>query len=282
MRAFLDWLSRYSHWLVLLLLEGISLALLVSFNRYQGSVWFSGANYVVGKVDEWRYAMVAYAGLGERNRELTERNIQLECELEQLRTEVAGLTHDSSYTERAMARRLQDMPMLPARVISNSIRLHDNYVTIDRGARDGVQPKMGVVSGTGIVGIVSHVTDRYAVIMSVLNSKSSISCRIRGNDYFGYLHWRGGNVLTAQLDDVPRHAPCKVGDAVETSGLSNVFPAGIFVGRVVQIRDSLDGLSFQLIVQLSTDLAKLRDVAVILSDQSADSVSARPNEVAGP
>ncbi len=272
MQGFLDWLSRYSHWLVLLLLEGGSLALLVSFNRYQGSVWFTGANYVVGRVEEWRHGMMSYIYLGERNRELTERNIQLERELEVLRAEVAELAHDSSYTERAVARRLQSARLLPARVISNSIRLSDNYLTIDRGARDGVRPKMGVVCGTGIVGIVSHVTDRYSVVMSILNSKSGISCRIRGNNYFGYLHWQGGNVLTVQLDDIPRHASCKVGDVVETSGFSNVFPAGIFVGRVMQIRDSKDGLSYQLLVQLSSDLANLRDVAVILDTPGMDDV----------
>lgn len=276
MRGILDWLSRYSHWLVLLLLEGISLYLLVSFNRYQGSVWFTGANRVVGRVEAWHQGMLTYISLGERNRELTERNIQLEQELEVLRTEVAELTHDSSYTERAMARRLHDTPLLPARVISNSIRLRDNYLTIDRGLLDGVRPEMGVVSGTGIVGIVSHVTDRYAVVMSILNSKSGISCRIRGNNYFGYLHWQGGDVLTAQLDDVPRHASFRVGDAVETSGFSNVFPPGIFVGRVVQIRDSQDGLSFQLTVRLSTDLANLRDVAVILNPQETHDTDTTP------
>lgn len=276
MRGILDWLSRYSHWLVLLLLEGISLYLLVSFNRYQGSVWFTGANRVVGRVEAWHQGMLTYISLGERNRELTERNIQLEQELEVLRTEVAELTHDSSYTERAMARRLHDTPLLQARVISNSIRLRDNYLTIDRGLLDGVRPEMGVVSGTGIVGIVSHVTDRYAVVMSILNSKSGISCRIRGNNYFGYLHWQGGDVLTAQLDDVPRHASFRVGDAVETSGFSNVFPPGIFVGRVVQIGDSQDGLSFQLMVRLSTDLANLRDVAVILNPQETHDTDTTP------
>ncbi len=268
MQSYFDWLSRYSHWLVLLLLEGISLVLLVSFNRYQGSVWFTGANYVVGQVEEWHQGVVSYIDLGERNRELTERNIQLEHELELLRTEVARITHDSSYTERLMARHLQKTPMLPARVISNSISLRDNYLTIDRGTADGVRPKMGVVSGTGIVGIVSHVTEHYSIVMSILNSKSGISCRIRGSNYFGYLHWQGGNVLTAVLDDVPRHASCKVGDVVETSGFSNVFPEGIFVGRVKQVRDSKDALSYQLLVQLSTDLANLRDVAVILETMS--------------
>jgi rod shape-determining protein MreC len=194
----------------------------------------------------------------------------LESELEVLRNEIAELKHDSSYTERVLAAKLRTYPTIQARVVNNSIAMRDNYLTIDKGAKDGVRPKMGVVCGTGVVGIVSHVTDHYAIVMSVLNSKSSISCRLRGSSYFGYLHWQGGNVLCATLDDVPRHANFKIGDAVETSGFSNVFPPGIFVGRVIQIKDSRDGLSFQLMVQLSSDLANIRDVAVVFNDHDSD------------
>lgn len=270
MQGIIDWIGKHSHWLVLLLLEGISLVLLVSFNSYQGSVWFSSANRVVGKVQEWQQNALDYLSLGDRNRELTARNIELETELEILRNEIAELKHDSSYTERALASRLQEYPTLSARIISNSITMRDNYLTIDKGSADGVRPKMGVVCGTGVVGIVSQVTEHYALVMSVLNSKSGISCRLRGSNYFGYLHWQGGNILSATLDDVPRHANFKIGDAVETSGFSKVFPPGIFVGRVIQIRDSRDGLSYQLTVQLSSDLANIRDVAVVLNDHDAN------------
>ena len=270
MQGIIDWINKYSHWLVLLLLESISLVLLVSFNSYQSSVWFSSANHIIGKVQEWQQNTLDYLSLGERNKKLTVRNIELESELEVLRNEIAELKHDSSYTERILATKLQKHPTIPARIIFNSITMRDNYLTIDKGSEDGIKPKMGVVCGTGIVGIVSQVTAHYAIVMSVLNSKSGISCRLRGRNYFGYLHWNGGNVLSATLDDVPRHANFKIGDAVETSGFSKVFPPGIFVGRVIQIRDSRDGLSYQLTVQLSSDLANIRDVAVVLNDHDTD------------
>lgn len=270
MQGIIDWIRKHYHWLVFLCLEVASLVLLLTFNSYQGSVWFSGANAAVGKIQQWRQECFSYFSLDDVNRELTTRNIFLEQELEILREEIAELTHDSSYTERALSGKLQECPMLPARVVFNSISLRDNYITIDKGSLDGVRPKMGVVCGTGVVGIVSHVTEHYAVVMSVLNSKSSVSCRLRGSNYFGYLHWHGGSVLTATLDDIPRHANFSIGDAVETSGFSNVFPPGIFVGRVRQIRDSRDGLSFQLAVQLAVDLAKVHDVAIILNNHDSD------------
>lgn len=270
MQGIIEWIRKYSHWLVLLLLESISLALLISFNDYQGSVWFSGANKVVGQIQEWQQDCLSYFKLGSRNHDLMLRNIQLEQELDRLRGEITHLTHDSTYTERLMTSVLQDYPVLPAFVTNNSITLRDNYITINKGTADGVRSGMGVVSGTGIVGIVSHVTEHYAQVMSVLNSKSGISCRLRGSNYFGYLHWQGNNILAVTLDDIPRHAKFKIGDTVETSGFSNVFPPGIFVGRVIRIADSKDGLSYQLTVQLSTDLGNLRDVAVILSDDDTD------------
>ena len=270
MQGIFDWLNKHSHWLVFLLLEAASLALLISFNSYQGSVWFTGANRFVGQVNEWQHNVISYISLGERNRDLTARNIILENELELLRSQLVTLKHDSSYTERALAARLKEYPVLPAVVINNSITLKDNYLTLDKGYKDGVRPTMGVVCGTGIVGIVSQVTEHYCTVMSVLNSKSSVSCRIRGSNYFGYLHWPGGNTPAAKLDDVPRHANFKIGDAVETSGFSNVFPPGIFVGKIVHIADSRDGLSYQLTIQLSSDLAKIRDVAVILNNHDTD------------
>ena len=138
------------------------------------------------------------------------------------------------------------------------------------GAKDGVKPEMGVVSGTGVVGIVSRVTDHYALVMSVLNSQSSISCRLRSTGYFGYLRWSGGNPLQASMDDVPRHAQVREGDIVETSGFSNVFPPGLFLGRVARINDSPDGMAYRLDVQMSTDLSCIRDVCVVAYESHAE------------
>lgn len=266
------WIKRYSHWLVLFMLESISICLVVSFNMYQGSVWFTSANAVAGTVLELEDGILAYIRLGKENSELVERNVYLQHEMEKLRAEIAQISHDSSYTERRQTALLDDYRICRAHVVSNSVMLKDNYLTIDKGRAEGVREEMGIVSGTGVVGIVSQVTEHRALVMSVLNSKSSISCRLRGSEYFGYLRWYGGSSICASLDDVPRHARFKLGDAVETSGFSSVFPAGIYVGKVIKARDSKDGLSYQLTIQLSTDMANLRNVAVILSENDTDSI----------
>jgi rod shape-determining protein MreC len=139
----------------------------------------------------------------------------------------------------------------------------DNLITISAGAADGVRQEMGVVCGTGLVGIVFLTSEHFSIVLPLLNSRSHISCRLRGSDYFGHLVWDGINPLYAQLDDIPRHARFNIGDIVETSGFSSVFPPGIFVGKVEAIGNSDDGLSYKLRVHLATDFTALQDVSVI-------------------
>jgi len=177
---------------------------------------------------------------------------------------------DSVYVDSLWEEALHGTVLIPGQVISNSVRRDDNFLTINRGSADGVRPEMGVLSGTGIVGIVSKTSPHYAMVMSVLNTQSSISCRLRGSEYFGYLRWQGGSPLRAYIDDIPRHARFELGDVVETSGFSSVFPPGIYVGRVADIHDSADGLAYQLEVELSTDLANVRDVCIVMQEHEEE------------
>ena len=122
---------------------------------------------------------------------------------------------------------------------------------------------MGVVDGNGVVGIVYDTSSHYSRVISVLNSKSSFSCKIVGSEYFGYLYWEYGDFRYAYLKDLPRHAECNLGDTVVTSGYSTVFPEGIMIGTVDDMADSNDGLSYLLKVKLATDFGKVSEVRVI-------------------
>lgn len=266
MEILFDKLRENIHWVVFLFLELLSGFLLFQFNSYQGSVWFTQANEASGWILSKERELLSFVHLKAQNDQLTLQNQALQEELADLRDAVNRLSNDSTYAQRMQAERLSHFHLVSAHVVGNSVNQKDNYLTINRGSADGIQPEMGVVSGTGVVGIVARVSPHYALVMSLLHSKSSISCRIRGTNYFGYLKWDGGSPLRAHIDDIPRHARCHVGDIVETSGYSNVFPQGIFMGRVSHIHDSADGLAYQLEVQLSTDLANIHSVCVITND----------------
>lgn len=263
MRNLLELLSRHSHWFLFVLLEALSFVLVFQYNSYQGSVWFSSANTVVGQVYEWESQVESFFSLTKANEELTLRNIALEQQVKGMRAKLAVATGDTNVLHDPLVQQLSGYRLIQAKVVSNSLDKVDNFITINKGSADGVRVDMGVVSGNGVVGIVYQVSPHYAVVIPVLNSHSSISCMIQDRGYFGYLHWNGGYRHLAYVDDVPRHAKFRKGDYVVTSGYSSVFPSGIRVGQIKYVFNSPDGLSYRLKVQLATDFGNLRDVVII-------------------
>ena len=268
MRNLLDFLYKYHHWLVFVLLEVVSVVLLFKYNSYQNSVWFTSANAVAGKVYEMESKLTSYMAMAELNEQLTLRNIYQERQLDQLRHLYAEATKDTTAAEREELAFLRNYQLIPAKVVENSIHKAENLITIDKGRKDGVEPDMGVACGNGVVGVVYLVSDHYSVVISALNAASSrISCSIRNRGYFGYLHWYGGDPSVAYVEDVPRHAKFNLGEWMVTSGFSSIFPSGVQVGKIEQVYNSSDGLSYKLKVRLSTDFGNLRDV-VVISDKS--------------
>ena len=278
MHDFIERITAYVHWALFLLLEALSGFLLFHNHHDQGSVWFTQVNTVDARVHEWEAKALSYLRMPAENAALARRNIILQQKLDALRHEDPPLPSRESSEQKVSPLRGDlegSFSLIPARIIDNSVRKRDNMIVIDVGSNNGVTPEMGVVSGTGVVGIVSAVTPHHALVMSILNSH--ISCRLRGTEYFGYLKWKGGTPLRAYMDDVPRHAHIQKGDVVETSGFSNVFPAGIFLGKVDKIKNSSDGLAYELEILLSTDLANIRHVNVInnLIKEELDSLMAQ-------
>lgn len=270
MHNLLDFLRKYNYVFLFLLLEIASFVLLFRFNNFQGSVWFTSANTVVATINGAYGDMMAYLNLQTVNRDLTQRNIVLQQQVEQLRVALAKASHDSTYTEKRIAEILSDYEMIPARVVSNTTRGSNNYLVIDRGSAHGVSTEMGVVGGGGVVGIVYLVEQHHSLVIPVTNKKSNISCRVRGQSYHGFLQWEGGSLRRAFVDDIPRYAAAKVGEVVETSGYSSMFPPGIFVGRVKKVGNSPDGQSYRLDVSLGTDFANIRDVSVIATPHKVE------------
>lgn len=263
MHNLIEFLQKNHHWFLFLLLEVASLVLLFQFNSYQGSVWFTSANYVSGKVYEADAAVRQFFSLTRVNDELTMRNIYLEKQVEQLSDRLAKATGDSTIAVAEQKRVLANFRVISAHVISNSIDKQDNLITLDKGSADGIKPDMGVACGTGIVGIVYQVSEHYSIVIPLLSSHSNISCKIQNKGYFGHLYWDGRSSRYAYVDGIPRHAHFKLYDKIETSGYSSVFPPGLMVGKILHVYNSPDGLSYRLMVELSTDFGNLRNVCVI-------------------
>ena len=263
MRNLLNFLLKYNYWFLFILLEVICFVLLFRFNNYQQSVYFTSANVVTGKVYEVSGSVSSYFHLKSVNEDLLDRNMLLEQQIANLENALRERQVDSVIVNSIRNLDNKDYQIFKAHVIRNSLNQADNYITLDKGSSSGIRPEMGVVDGNGVVGIVYKTSPNYSLVISVLNSKSSISCKIVGSEYFGYLKWEHGDSRYAYLKDLPRHAEFNLGDTVVTSGYSTVSPAGVMVGTVDDMSDSNDGLSYLLKIKLATDFGKLGDVRVI-------------------
>jgi rod shape-determining protein MreC len=263
MRNLLNFLIKYNYWLLFLALEAISFALLFHCNHYQESYFFNSANVVTGKVYELSGGISSYFHLKSVNRDLLDRNMELETKINNLEKSLKSDKVDSLDIVSLERLPRTSYYLYKANVINNSVNLTDNYITIDKGSLAGIRPEMGVVDANGVVGIVYQTSPHYSVVISVLNSKSNISCKIIGSNYFGSLKWDHSDSQHAYLEDLPRHAEFNLGDTIVTSGYSSVFPQGVMVGTVDDMGDSGNGLSYFLKIKLATDFGRVSDVRVI-------------------
>ena len=268
MRNLLEFLQRHHHWFLFVLFEALSMALLFQYNHYQGSVWFSTANALAGKVYEMNASVESFFTQARNNELLTQRNFYQERQLSQLRRLYQEATKTADPKELQELEKISQYKLIPAKVVTNELHKKNNLMTINRGSADGVEPGMGVACGQGVVGVTFLCSDHYTGVIPVLNSTSSrISCTIRNRGYFGVLRWYGEESGYAYVEDIPRHARFKRGEWVETNGFSSIFPAGVLVGQIAEVYNSRDGLSYKLKVRLSTDFGIVRDV-VVISDKS--------------
>ena len=264
MNTLLQFLYKHLHWIVFIVLEIICFVLLFSYNSFQGSVYLSTANSVSARVVSARSRVTNYFGLAEVNDRLATQNAALLQRVEELEALVALQQLDSLSQAEAVQRvHRTGYIITPAQIIDKSINRADNFMTLDRGTLDGVQPNMGVMSANGVVGVVYKCTEHYSLVMSLLNSKSSVSCKVQGSNDLGYLRWNGGDARYAMLHDLPRYSAVAVGDTIVTSGNSSFFPEGIMVGSVEELYPSSDGLSMTLKIALSAHFSQLERVFIM-------------------
>lgn len=263
MRKLILFLINHSPIFVYAFYLAVCLILLLKFNPYQQSVFFSSANEMAGRFYAMTNGITGYFGLREINRDLQKQNGNLEMELIRLREEVHRLGGDSLLTRTYADSVLARYDFQVAQVLSNSISKTRNYITLNKGRVDGVCSEMGVIDQNGIVGIVNVVSDHYAVAISLLNPKLRLSCKVKGSNYFGSLVWDGKDPRFAILEELPRHVKFVKGDTIITSGYSSVFPAGLMVGTVEAFSKQKNDNFYALKVKLSTDFSRLNDVRII-------------------
>jgi rod shape-determining protein MreC len=242
-----------------ILLEVLALVMVFSFNSFQKATYLNSANRLTGKIYDTYHSVTGYFGLTKINRELAQENARLRMYIENQPEFVANT--DSiflNFSEFDSVYRF-----IPAQIISNSVNRPFNYLTLNKGRKHGIKPDMGIISARGIVGVVGQVSESYAMGLSVLNQRWSISAKLKKNGYYGSLIWDGMDYRVASLTEIPLHVDIAVGDTVVTSGYSSIFPEGILVGTINNFSKP-DGENYYMVeVKLSVDFKSVSYVEVV-------------------
>ena len=289
MDKLLEFLHKYRHWFVFLILETIALVTYLSGSLYSRSLGWYATSAVFGRVNEMMTEGWSYVGLRPRNEELLRENARL-------RTAYTLLARQMQDAEaHGVLPRLHATDSLPidpsaviiARVVNRVTHTNEVYYTINKGRRDGIETDMGVMSASGVVGAVMAVSDHYALVIPVLNPKIRLACTLLGQEVSGTLTASSSpNANEAILSNVPPHAHPQIGDTITTSGYSYLFPEGMMVGTIAdsvpaRVKGSA-GTFANYPVHLSTDFQGLRYVYVIREKPTHEvralEDSIRPNE----
>lgn len=253
MQQIINFIVRNKTALLYVLLLIISLAFTANSHSYHRSKFFNSANWISGTVYNTSENITSYFNLEEENTKLLEENKRLR----------KLLFNRELPPRRELDTAVLDYTVQTASIIKNSYANPDNYITINKGRKQGIKQDMGVITSKGILGIVEHTTNNFAAVQSILNSKSTINAKIKNTNYFGSLVWNGKNYNMVQLEDIPRLVPILVGDTIVTGAMSSIFPENIPIGAINKYSLNESQSFYSIDVELFNDMTNLKNVYVI-------------------
>jgi rod shape-determining protein MreC len=260
MRNLLIFITKYNAFFLFVIFEISSLIIYIKYNSFQKASFINSTNKVTGTLYAQASDLYGYISLKEVNDSLARENARLR---NQLKSSFYVDTLKKTVVKDTIFK--QQYTFIEAKVINNSVNRSNNYITINRGNGQGVTKGMGVICSSGLVGKVVFVGPHLSIVQSLLHKDSRFSAMLARNKEIGYIEW--GDDLDPHkgiLKDVSNNAQPKVGEAVVTSQYS-LFPAGIPVGKVSNLRTKAGGFALNMEVRLAVDFSKLQYVDVVIN-----------------
>lgn len=266
MSQLLQLFYRIRHFFLFIFFELISIWLLVQNNNYWGVSYFNSSNYYIAKSLEANRSLTEFIDLKDVNKSLANENVDLKKKL--VAYQQADKNPDGLYTPDSVFSNRFDFKV--AKVVKNTVNLTNNYLTIDKGRLDGIEPGMGVIGPRGVVGQVKSCSDHYAIIYSILHSRFSVSAEVLNQKLrdeevqaLGIGKWDGANPRYFKLTTIDRFKPIAKGDSVITSEQNSIFPSRTMIGKVTGLKVGKDNAFFDIDVRLSTDFSSVSYVYVV-------------------
>lgn len=258
MRKLIEVLQKYFLFFLFLILELIGFLMLVRYNTYHQISYLSWTNEFTGGVNQQFTDATDYLSLKEKMDILAEENALLRKQLVQ-----SYLKSNNTFNPWIDTVYNQSYVYRNAKIIDNELSKQDNYLMLDKGALSGIKEGMGVINSTGVVGIVTDVSEHYSVVMSVLHSKFQLGVRLKSTNYFGLLNWDGESPDYAILNNIQMFVQVAEKDTIQTLGGSGIFPEGITIGMVDTLSPIEESNTWKIKVQLSSNIQQAKHVYVL-------------------
>jgi rod shape-determining protein MreC len=263
MRNIFLFIRRYLNFLFFLVLQIIALSMLFRYNKFHQATFAGVAKELTGGIYDRANNVEYYFHLKKTNDSLATENARLRNMLavnfEAADTAARVVTDTFAIDSVKQTRKYL---WREARVSNNSTSTQNNYITIHRGENQGVKRDMGVISPSGIVGVVVNTSANYATVMSLLHRQSRMRASLKKSGETGTVQWDGNSPLYLTLIDIPKSARIAKGDSVITS-YSDRFPPGLVVGTVQDIVEDKSSNFYTLRLRPATNFFNLQYVYVI-------------------
>jgi rod shape-determining protein MreC len=250
--------NRFKEYLILTLLVIFSLTLLTQNNNQKIQKVRAVAFGSFAAVSSVFYDFFNITQLKNENKNLREINTELMIQLSMLREQ--GIINGEL---RGMLgyKDTSSLPLTPATVVSKSLSITQNTITINEGTLKGIKPGMPVISYKGLVGIIQTCSDDFSIARTLKNVDLKLTVKNEKNRLNGIMKWDGEKLV---IVDVPKTYDFDIGDRIVTSEISSIIPVPIPVGIVAKIEEEQTGILNLIYVTPFEEVLTVEHVFVLM------------------
>ena len=272
MRSIYYLISRFHVLILFVLLEIFALSLVFKSHKYQEVKFLNTSNAFAGNILGYVNSFYSFIHLGTNNKALIEENVRLKAQIRYQN----NYTYDSTLPKNSEQYTFE---YIPAKIVNNSINKNINYITLNKGSKDGIEKGLGVVSSNGVVGVITNISENFSLVMSVISIKSLIGVKHKNTNALGNLRWNGNNPYVLQVDNLSKTLPVKINDTIVTAGFSSLFPPDIVVAKVKRLKPEESTSFYEMDVQLTNNINSLSYVYVVKNSKKKE-IDALQSQVA--
>jgi len=264
MRNVFLFLKRYSVFIFFLVLQGLALSMLFSYNRFHQTAYGMFSNEMAGNLNERVNKVESFFTLSEQNKALREQNAALLSYLPS-----GSVVPDSSFqlVSDTIAvdslKSYRQYQYFDAKIISNSVFLQQNNIVLHRGSAQGIVPNMAVVGTDGVIGTVISVSENMSIVMSLLHRQAKVIAVLKKGSGLGEVSWDGKDPRYLVLSKIPKTIVVKKGDTVISSPYSDKFPPGLPIGYVEKIDQDQETNTYKLKIRTAVDFYSVQHAYIV-------------------